>query len=55
MKSTVFFHLFPPSFFIGLCEARVSRENLTRVKTDGETGLPQLVLGLLLFSLLSTN
>lgn len=43
------------SHAIGLCEARVSRENLTRVKTDGETGLPQLVLRLLLFSLVSTN
>ena len=60
MRKVRFFHLFPPTFLllphtIGLCEARVSRENLTRVKTDGETGLPQLVLHLLLFSLVSTN
>ena len=43
------------SHAIVLCEARVSREDLTRMKTDGETGHPQLFLRLLLFSLLSTD
>lgn len=53
----IFFYLrfFFASHTIGLCEARISREDLTRVKTDGETDHPQLFLRLLLFSLLSTN